>query len=139
MITHVTRSMLLRRALQANGAFSALSGIALVVAAGPVAKLLGLDAPAILTALGACLLVYATALFLNAVRATPNLLEAWIAVILDLGWVAGSGVLILAGLLTPAGNWMVAMVADVVLLFAVLQLCGIRKLQRQRVATPQQG
>ncbi len=134
MMTHVTRSMLLKRALQANGAFSALSGIALVVAAGPVAKLLGLGVPAILTALGAGLLVYAAALFFNAVRATPNLLEAWIAVILDLGWVAGSGVLILAGLLTPAGNWMVAMVADVVLLFAVLQFLGIRKLRQAKRA-----
>ncbi|MGH7455699.1 MAG: hypothetical protein ACRENG_30365, partial [bacterium] len=63
-----------------------------------------------------------------------KLQEAWLAVVLDAAWVIGSAILIFAGTLSTTGNWLVAIVADIVLLFAVLQFFGIRRLQQQQPA-----
>lgn len=125
------KSTLLRRALQANGAFSALSGVVLIVAARPLAAWLGLTDTLILIVTGVSLLLYAAGLFRNARREIINHLEAWTAVILDVAWVIGSAVVIFAGVLTTTGNWLVAIVADIVLLFGGLQLYGLRRMRRE--------
>ncbi len=118
-------SNLLRRALLANAIFSALSGVILLLASKRLAQLLGTSVS--LVPIGVMLLIYAAGLLWNARRENISRMEAWIAVILDVAWVAGSAIIIFAGVLTATGNWMVAIVADVVLLFAVLQLIGLRK------------
>jgi len=56
-------SSFLRRALLANGTFSLISGIILIVAAKPLAEIFGLAMPRILIAVGTSLLIYAAALF----------------------------------------------------------------------------
>lgn len=132
MNTQKTKPDLLRRALQANGAFSALSGVILIIAAKPLSILLGLTMPSILIGVGISLLIYAASLFRNARRATINQAEAWIAVILDTGWVAGSAVLIFAGVLTTTGNWIVAIVAGIVLFFGLLQFYGVRQMRHAK-------
>jgi hypothetical protein len=76
------------------------------------------------------LLLFAAGLFRNAARAELNQTEAWIAVALDVAWVIGTTALIFAGVFSATGNWVVALVGDVVLLFAVLQFWGLRKLRR---------
>jgi hypothetical protein len=134
MTTSSSKSKLLRASLYGNGIFSALSGLILIFAAKLLAALLGVNTPTILIGIGVSLLFYAIGLFLNARRQAINLKEAWLAVILDAAWVVGSIVLIFAGLLTTTGNWVVAIVADVVLLFAILQFVGIRKVRREIVA-----
>jgi hypothetical protein len=126
-----TKPTLLRRALHANGAFSALSGVVLLAAANPLARLLGLNDALILIVTGVSLLLYAAGLFRNARREIINHAEAWTAVILDFAWVIGSAVVIFAGVLTTTGNWLVAIVADIVLLFGVLQLYGLRRMRRE--------
>ena len=133
MSAQITKSNLLRRALQANGVFSALSGIILIVAAKPLSTRLGLTLPSILIGVGVSLLVYAAGLFRSGRRETINQVEAYLAVILDAAWVVGSAVVIFAGVLTTTGNWVVAIVADVVLLFALLQIYGLRQMQQERV------
>lgn len=124
-------SKLLRRTLQANSAFSALSGIISIAGAKPLSLLLGVNVSSLLIGMGIALLAYAAVLLLNARRENIKLQEAWLAVILDTAWVIGSMILIFAGTLSTTGNWLVAIVADVVLLFAVLQFFGIRRLQQQ--------
>jgi len=133
MSAQITKSNLLRRALQANGVFSALSGIILIVAAKPLSTRLGLTLPSILIGVGVSLLVYAAGLFHSGRRETINQAEAYLVVILDAAWVVGSAVVIFAGVLTTTGNWVVAIVADVVLLFALLQIYGLRQMQQERV------
>lgn len=83
--------------------------------------------------MGIALLVYAAGLFRNALRKTINQTEVWMAVTLDAAWVVGSAVLIFAGVLSTAGNWVVGIIADIVLLFGVLQFYGVRKLRPERV------
>ena len=134
MITSNSPSKLLRRTLQANAAFSALSGIIAIAGAKPLSLLLGVNVSSLLSGMGVALLAYAAGLFLNARRENIKLQEAWLAVIMDAAWVVGSVILIFAGTLSTTGNWLVAIVADIVLLFAVLQLVGIRRLQRQQPA-----
>jgi hypothetical protein len=124
----VAPSQLLRRALQANGVFSALSGVLLLIASERIAALIGLEQSLWLT--GLLLLLFAAGLFRNAARAEINQTEAWIAVALDVAWVVGTGALLFAGVFSTTGNWIVAVIGDVVLLFAVLQFWGLRKLRR---------
>lgn len=123
-------SRLLRVSLLSNAVFSGLSGVCFIAAAGPLSSLIGLPFPAILTGIGVALLAFAAGLAWNARRPVVNRAEAWLAVLLDLAWVAGSGVVIAVDVLTTTGNWAVALVADVVLAFAILQFLGLRKLRR---------
>ena len=123
----------LRRALQANGLFSAVSGLVLLVAAEPISHLLGIPLPSVLMGIGVALLLYAAGLFRSAIQQSINHAEVWVAVVLNGAWVVGSGVLVLTGLLSATGNWLVALVADIVLLFAILQYYGLRKIKRPRI------
>ena len=125
------KSAFLRRLLQGNAVFSGASRTIFILVAKPLSALIGLSVPAILVGIGTSLLVFTAALFFNSQRETINQMEAFTAVILDLGWVVGSTVVIFAGLLNTTGNWAVAIVADVVRLFAVLQACGLRKLRQK--------
>lgn len=120
---------LLRRALGANAAFSGLSGLALIVGFGPIGQLMGINLPALFIGIGAGLLLFAFWLVQNARRLTIDRTQAFIASIADIGWVVGSGVILLINPepLTLSGKWLIAIVADVVAVFAVLQLWGLRR------------
>lgn len=126
------RTSLLRRALQLNGAFSGASGVALIVGASPLAAFLGIPNALVLAAIGAGLLVYAAGLWRNARRDAIRVIEARVAVAMDVAWVVGSGLVLVAFAepigLTVAGKWCIALVADVVLAFAVAQMIGLRRL-----------
>ena len=122
------RTMFLRRSLQLDGLASGLCGIALLVAASPVSRLIGLAYPTVAMVVGAGLVLFAAALFWNARRATISRVEAVGAVVLNGAWVLGSIVLIAGGPLTLLGNVVVAAVAAAVLAFAVLESIGLWQL-----------
>ncbi len=133
MNTQPAKTNLLRRVLQANGVFSMLSGLVIIASARPLASLLGLQESLTLTIVAISLLIFAATLFWNARRENINPVDVWLAVSLDAAWVVGSAVLIFTGLLSVAGNWLVAIIADIVLIFAALQFYGLRKLRRQSI------
>lgn len=137
MSTAVTpTSTLLRRALQGNAAFSSVCGLLFILAAKPIAAFLGTVPPVLVLITGVSLLGFAAGLARNSLRDRISLTEAKIAVAMDLMWVGGSAVAALfanALGLTRPGTWAVVIVADVVLLFAVLQFLGVR---RHRNAEP---
>ena len=124
----------LRLALLANAAFSAVSGATMILGSAPLGRLIGFDQPLLLAAVGAGLLVFAGGVYHNARRETVSRLEALATVIGDFAWVAGSALLIAIGPLSGVGNWLVAIVADVVLLFAALQSYGLYKLRQRQPA-----
>ena len=127
-----TSSNLLRRALQGNAVFSTLSGAAFILGAKPIAAFLGPVPPAALVVVGLGLIGFAIMLTRNSMRDAINHTEAGLAVAGDLLWVLGSGAAVLyanALGLTRGGMWAVILVADVVLLFAILQFLGLRKLR----------
>lgn len=122
-------SKLLRRALRMNGAFSTVSAVLFIAAAGPLTAWIGLNSRLWLIATGISLLVFAVGLFLIAARATLSVPEAGAAVALDVGWVLGSVVLLELGLFTAGGSVAVGALAAVVLSFAVMQFLGLRQLR----------
>lgn len=124
-----SESMLLRRVLQANAAFSTISGIALVAFAGPLAAIMGVGRSWILLAVGAVLLVFAVTLVVNSRRGKINENEVVQAIVSDGVWVAASIVIAFMGIVSTTGVWIVAGVALIVCAFALLQGLGLRRLR----------
>jgi hypothetical protein len=120
---------LLRRALQANAAFSTWSALMFVFAAGSLASFLGILSSGQVTGLGVQLAVFALWLWWLSTRAVIPRWQVWLAIALDILWVAGSVQLILSSppALTPAAKWAVGIVADIVAVFALLQYLGLRR------------
>ena len=129
MSAPMDRTTFLRRSLQLDGIASGLCGVLLLAAAAPIAALIGLSGPGIARAVGALFVIYAAALLCNAARATVSRAEAVAAVVLNVGWVLGSALVILAGPLTLVGNLAAAAVAAAVLLFALLEVVGLTRLR----------
>ncbi len=103
----------------------------MVLARKPLAGFLGLPAGADLTGIGVSLVVFALVLFATAQRKMISQAAATLFVVLDLAWVVGSGLLIARGLLSRQGDWAVAIVADIVLVFAILQAYGLHRVRKQ--------
>lgn len=127
------RQQLLRRALLANASFSTISGLVLVFAQQWVVRLLGLPGTINLITLGISLLVFAAILVLFARKNPIKLLDAWIAVILDAAWVIGSYPLLFVVPFSTSGKWVVGIVAEVVMVFALMQWLGIRRIRKGNV------
>jgi hypothetical protein len=124
------RQGLLKKALTGNAVFSVVSGLAILFANRWLVKFLGLPDTVSLAILGVGLIVYAAILWLNARRPTIKITDAWIAVIMDAVWVMGSYVLIFVVPFSVGGKWVVALVAELVLAFAIVQWLGIRKIRK---------
>jgi len=121
---------LLKGALIGNAMFSGLSGAAILLANRWLVKFLGLPDKVSLAILGVSLIVYATVLWFNARRPKIRITDAWVAVVMDAVWVLGSYTLILVVPFSLAGKWVVALVAELVLAFAVWQWLGIRRIRK---------
>ena len=128
--------MLLRSTLVINGISTVLCGVALLAAPGVLAELLGVSPPALLAVVGGGLVLYAGGLFWTARRHPIPDAAAWTAIVLDLGWVIASVTVIEVGVLTRIGTGLVALVAAVVLTFAMLQFVGVWKTPRAGVTGP---
>ena len=127
---HDQRECFLRKTLLGNALFSTLSGLTILFAQGWVLRILGLPSSVNLLIFGVGLIVFAVTLVINAQKHQVKKSDAWIAVLMDLAWVVGSYVLIFFVPFSPKGKWVVGIVAEVVLLFAVLQFVGIRRIQK---------
>ena len=125
------RACLLRKALMGNALFSTLSGLTILFAQSWVLRILGLAQTVNLLILGIGLLLFAATLVINARRQQVKISDAWIAVWADLVWVLGSYALIFVMPFSTGGKWVVGVVAELVLVFAVLQFVGIRRIRRQ--------
>ena len=132
------RQQLLRMALMGNALFSTISGLTLVLAGHWVVRLLGLPEAVNLITMGFSLLTFAVTLVVFARKKPIKLLNAWIAVILDLAWVIGSYPLLFVVPFSTSGKWIVGIVAEVVMLFALLQWLGIQRIRRESMA-PEPG
>lgn len=124
------RSSLLRNALLANAAFSAVSGLSFIVFARPVGQFLGWSAPWILPFIGLGLLGFALWVFQSAKAPQVDTANAKRIIAADLVWVVLSLVMIVApSLLTLGGKWAVGILADAVATFALLQYLGLRRVR----------
>lgn len=132
-------SLFLRRTLYGNSAFSVLSGILLIVAAGPIATLLGLEnapilgmsAATVLRIVGVGTVLFAAGMFRFVSQPTLNRRFVMTVFVLDAGWVIASVLLLVTGVLplSAAGSWAVLVVADIAAVFAVLEFIGLRRME----------
>jgi len=127
----INEKSFLQRALLGNAAFSGASGLIMVLAADALSQYLGLGSPIILTIVGIVLLLYMPILVWLANKSPVPRHFAWEVIALDVLWVLGSGMLIFTDLvpLSTGGKWTVALIADIVALFAILQYVGLRRQQ----------
>ena len=123
------RQGLLKKALASNAVFSVVSGVVILSANRWLVKFLGLPEKVSLAILGVSLIVYAAILWFNARRPKIKITDAWVAVIMDVIWVVGSYALIFVVPFSVGGKWVVALVAELVLAFAILQWLGIRRVR----------
>ncbi len=125
------KNTMLHNALRANAIFSDLSGIVMIFAAKPLASFLGLTNPVLLIGLGVGLVAWSALLFWGSLQCEVPRWLAWLAIDGDLAWVAGSAAVILLPALTlsASGKWTIAIIADIVLLFAIWQFYALRKSQ----------
>ncbi len=125
-------SSLLRTALFIDGAFSFITGGALLFFSKGVANFLGISTSWVVPVVAVVAIVYGIEVYLAA-RAEPIRTGfAKFAAYGNLVWVLVSAVLIFANLVpfTTAGKWTVALVADAVLILAIFQYVGLRRLAR---------
>jgi uncharacterized membrane protein YoaT (DUF817 family) len=123
---------LLRYTLRGNAAFSAVSGVIAILAAAPIAAFMGLASPLILLVIGVGLLPFAFLVYKVSTMTAVNPLFVKEILVMDLLWIAGSIAILLGGwpVLTTNGRWLVAVLADVVAIFALLEFVGLRRLQQ---------
>jgi hypothetical protein len=122
---------LLPAALRLDAVVTAANGAAYLVAAGPLGDLFGMPSAA-LRATGAFLVVFAAAVWLVASRPDPDPTAVRAVVAANVLWVIDSIGLIAFGWWSPdtAGYVWTALQADVVALFAALQVVGLRRARR---------
>jgi hypothetical protein len=125
-----SKASFLTTILRADGLFALASGSAAILASAPLAGLIEMETPAALIVLGFALLGYAAMLLFFAGREPVNRRVARIAIVLNLLWVVGSYAGLLFGLfpVNAAGKWAIALTAEVVLAFGILELVALRRL-----------
>jgi hypothetical protein len=122
---------LLRTALRWDGILSVVSGLVLLVEAGPLAPLLGIGSPGILRGIGVVALVYAAWLFYTAAQQPISRRAALAIVIVNALMAVDCVILLLGGWLplTTAGAWVLGAAALADATFAELQYLGLRRLR----------
>lgn len=131
--TNTDREQRLRTILYANVAFTAISALVLLLASRVVAQFLGLASGNFLLALGVGLAIFAADVAWVATRDNLNRSYVTTIAIADAFWVVGSIVLLVGGFVefTTAGKWAVAIIADIVGIFGVLEFYGLLKWKQQ--------
>jgi hypothetical protein len=115
-------------AIRLNAFFSIACGLAMVLAAGQIADWLGLERSMDIRVIGIVLVLFAARLFSIHRSGQLPVVEAWSIVAGDLAWVAGSALLLLAyaDQFSSLGQTLIAVVAALVLAFAVTQASALR-------------
>lgn len=120
---------LLRNSLRANCAFSTLSGLSFLFGAAAIAAAIGLGEARILLGLGVGLLGFAGYLAFVSSRPTLDLSVAMQIIAADLAWVVGTVPVVLLDVLNRSGVIAAIVIANVVLLLALLQYLGVRRIR----------
>ena len=118
----------LRQSLRGNAVFSTLSGLTFMVASAAIAEFLGGLPSMLVTAVGGQLLLFAGVLVWLASRSELSRQMVIGVIVADILWVVGTIVIVYAELFTRDGTVLAIVLAGVVLLLAVLQSIGVRRM-----------
>lgn len=119
---------LLKTTLTANAVFSAFSGMLLAVFPDRFTQLFEIENALVFRVIGVILLLFAGFVFSQTKKYDNKLVKFIISQ--DILWVVGSALLVLLQPfgISVTGNYMIAGVAVVILLFAIGQMQGLKKL-----------
>lgn len=122
-------SNLLRLSLRADGAFTALAGLDLIIWATPIASFMGIDAPLALEVLGGILVLCGAIMLWMAAQPRIDRRFAFTNVLVNDAWVAASVLLLLTNWISfsSEGKWVVGLVAALVAVFGSLEFYGLRR------------
>lgn len=145
-ITNRRSDALLRTALRINGAFSGTCGLIASIASGGVSEAFGIEEASILSLMngqafvfliGLGLIVFAFDLFWLASRPTIHEGLAWLIIGADLAWVMISWIMLVGNALpfSQAGGWTVLILSDIVLIFAIVQWVGLKRMTQEQSAS----
>ncbi len=120
---------LARALLLVNGAVDGLSGVLMLVAAGPIASFLGIGDPLIVEAVGVVLALFGAVVFWRGLRSTSRRLVLAVAAI-NIIWAIDIAIVLLVGVpaLSEGGRWAVEIVAVLDALVAAAQLYAFQKM-----------
>lgn len=119
----------LRNSIRANAVFSTLSGLIFLLASAPIAAWLGGRAPLEVAVVGGQLLFFAAILAWLSSRATISSGLVIAVIGADLLWVLGTVGVVYADVFSPAGSGVAVLLADAVLLLAILQSIGLYRMR----------
>lgn len=127
-MTTIHPSPLLRQALLADATTSGAFGLLMLLAADPFSRLLGLP-EGLLRVAGLVLLPYVALLAWLSLRAETHKALVWAVILGNIAWAADSLLLLVSGWVAPTttGYAFVIMQALVVLMYAELQIMGLRR------------
>lgn len=127
-MTTIHPSPLLRQALLADATTSGAFGLLMLLAAEPLSRLLGLP-EGLLRGAGGILLPYVALLAWLSLRSQMHRALVWAVIVANIAWAADSLLLLVSGWVSPtrAGYAFVIMQALVVLMYAELQIMGVRR------------
>lgn len=121
-------SKTLTRTLVANAGFSGATGLAMLVAAGPLSRWLGIPFW-LAVVVGAGLIPFA--IVVAGVARNPRARAVQFVIVADAAWVAGAAAVIIGfpQSMSSAGLWALGLVTVAVADFALFQLIGLRRSQ----------
>lgn len=119
---------LLKNALTANAIFSGISGISLIVFSKSFAKLFMVASNTVFWIVGIVLIYFAITIIVEIFK-TRSLAILFI-IVQDILWVVGSMILVLTNpfSISITGNTIIAIIALIVMLFAILQGLGLSRI-----------
>lgn len=130
---HDSGAAFLRRVLQSDALFSLLSSLVFIFAAGPVARLIGPDVPPwLILALGLGFGPFVASIYWITADIEARGRYGRIILTLNFAWAVGSYLVLFLfwAQFHVAGRWFIALQAEVVFVLGVLQIIGLRRLNR---------
>lgn len=135
------REKFLRWVLISNITFSTISALLFLLGTQSVAEFLGIANTQVLNLIngvdfisfiGVGLVGFALYIIYVVTRNPINTRFVWSIFVADVAWVVLSWILLATGAIpfSDAGNWAVLIIADVVLVFAIAEVVGIRRINR---------
>ena len=120
----------LKHVLTANGAFSLVSGMALILIPGVIAEWMGVLVPRNLQFVGIGLVLFAGTVLHTAFKSPESKAKVRAIIVQDWAWVLGSIIVLAfqAWGLTNLGYWLIAGVAFIVADFAYFQMRLLKRL-----------
>jgi hypothetical protein len=119
-------------AVEVDGVFCVLVGALFLLDANGVNQFMGAQSTTFIGALGLGTLLYGFGLLYDVVKGKVNTRLLQVAIGLDVLWVVGSIILLVAApaALNSEGRWTVLILADIVGIFGIWQYVGLRRLNR---------